>query len=154
MKSHLFLIVGAVAAAFMLTPATARAAKYVGKPKLTLKNYTAKKVTCRVAAKEPNKRKRSYVGDRVTAKKKNRRTNRPGVKTNTKYRHFDNRLAICYYPDDYKSHPYKRPHANSTNVAGNLYAVTGYFGANATNGKRIVISCRGGDNMQCTVSVE
>ena len=154
MKRSLFLVVGGLAAAFLFTPTDALAARFVGKPKLTLKNYTAKTVTCRVAAKEPNKRKRSYVGDRVTARKKNRRTNRPGVKTNTKYPHYDNRLAICYYPDDYKRHPYKRPHANSPIIAGNLYAVTGYFGANATTGKRIVISCRGGDNMQCTVSVE
>jgi hypothetical protein len=95
-------------------------------------NRAKKTVVCRVVAYGKEKRHGSYVGTRASAK----RGKRGAAK---RFVNFEDRGALCYFPADYKRHPYRRPHSDSTNTAGNRYARTEKFG-NVGDG-RITITC-------------
>ena len=120
------------------------AAVRTGRPELVVTNHTNRAVTCRVVAYEKDKVHGNYAGIAVTAA--------ANTTARRRFVSFDDRGALCYFPDDYKNHPFKRPHADSANIAGNLYARTERFPNNVGDG-RIIIHCRG-SVPSCTVTGE
>ena len=123
-------------------PTVAKSPKKTGNPELVVVNRAQKTVVCRVVAYSKNKRHGNYTGTRASAKR-----NESGAAK--RFINFEDRGALCYFPADYKRHPYRRPNADSTNIAGNRYARTEKFGD--VGDGRITITCYSSLS-RCTVT--